>query len=143
VVGRQRREASIRVKGIAIVCLKPITSRDDLYPAIDIALISLHSSFCQVVYSKNAVSRSVLDATPSLQTGESIMRNVERLTSLKSELLDIFMSMEVNEHEQRARSAARRNLRARRGIELHEEIKRLSQHLSELPDDDFLGEDTH
>lgn len=71
------------------------------------------------------------------------MRNVERLTSLKSELLDIFMSMEVNEHERRARSAARRNLRARRGIELHEEIKRLSQHLSELPDDDFLDEDAH
>lgn len=71
------------------------------------------------------------------------MRNVERVTSFKSELLDIFMSMEVNEHAQRTRSAAQRNLRARRGIELHEEIKRLGEHLSELPDEGFLDEGTH
>ncbi|MDR5866517.1 PA3496 family putative envelope integrity protein [Halomonas koreensis] len=64
------------------------------------------------------------------------MRNVERLTSVKSELLDIFMSMEVAEHEQRTRSAAQRNLRARRGIELHEEFKRLSQDIADLPEDD-------
>ena len=29
------------------------------------------------------------------------MRNIERITSVKSELLDIFMSMEVDEHAQR------------------------------------------
>ncbi|MFG6176352.1 PA3496 family putative envelope integrity protein [Halomonas sp. THAF12] len=62
------------------------------------------------------------------------MRNVERLTSVKSELLDIFMSMEVAEHEQRSRTAAQRNLRARRGIELHEEFKRLSQDIADLPE---------
>lgn len=71
------------------------------------------------------------------------MRNAERLTSLKSELLDIFMSMEVSEHEQRTRSAAQRNLRARRGIELHEELKRLSKHLTSLPDERLLDEDIH
>lgn len=65
------------------------------------------------------------------------MRNVERLTSVKSELLDIFMSMEVAEHEARTRNAAQRNLRARRGIELHEEFKRLSQDIAELPEDEM------
>ncbi|CBV44312.1 PA3496 family putative envelope integrity protein [Halomonas elongata] len=64
------------------------------------------------------------------------MRKAERLTSVKSELLDIFMSMEVSEHEQRSRTAAQRNLRARRGIELHEEFKRLSQDIAELPEDE-------
>lgn len=54
------------------------------------------------------------------------MRNVERMTSVKSELLDIFMSMEVDEHAQRRRSAAQRSLRARRGIELHREFQKLS-----------------
>ncbi|MDR5860139.1 hypothetical protein FZZ93_14460 [Halomonas eurihalina] len=63
------------------------------------------------------------------------MHKAERVTSVKSELLDIFMSMEVSEHEQRSRSAAQRNLRARRGIELHEEFKRLSQDIAELPED--------
>lgn len=65
------------------------------------------------------------------------MRNVERLTSLKSELLDIFMSMEVVEHEQRSRTAAQRNLRARRGIELHEEFKQLSRDIAELPEEEL------
>ncbi len=73
------------------------------------------------------------------------MRNVERISSLKSELLDIFMSMEVTEHEQRSRSAAQRNLRARRGIELHKEFKRLSRDIAPLPEDalseDVLGDD--
>ncbi len=65
------------------------------------------------------------------------MRNAERLTSLKSELLDIFMSMEVVEHEQRSRTAAQRSLRARRGIELHEEFKQLSKDIAELPEDEL------
>ncbi|MBB3141718.1 PA3496 family putative envelope integrity protein [Halomonas organivorans] len=68
------------------------------------------------------------------------MRNVERLTSVKSELLDIFMSMEVAEHEQRSRTAAQRNLRARRGIELHEEFKRLRQDIAEMPEDETEDE---
>ncbi|MDN3555915.1 PA3496 family putative envelope integrity protein [Halomonas maura] len=71
------------------------------------------------------------------------MRNVERLTSVKSELLDIFMSMEVAEHEQRSRTAAQRNLRARRGIELHEEFKRLSQDIAELPEDEASEDEMH
>lgn len=65
------------------------------------------------------------------------MRKVERISSLKSELLDIFMSMEVIEHEQRSRSAAQRNLRARRGIELHNEFKRLIRDISPLPEDEI------
>ncbi|RTR05683.1 PA3496 family putative envelope integrity protein [Halomonas nitroreducens] len=71
------------------------------------------------------------------------MRNVERLTSVKSELLDIFMSMEVAEHEQRSRTAAQRNLRARRGIELHEEFKRLSQDIADLPEDEASDDEMH
>lgn len=64
------------------------------------------------------------------------MRNAERVISVRNELLDISMSMEVSEHEQRSRSAAQRNLRARRGIELHEEFKRLNQDIAELPEDE-------
>ena len=64
------------------------------------------------------------------------MKNVERITSVKSELLDIFMSMEVDEHAQRQRSAAQRNLRARRGIELHREFQKLYRDIAPLPDDD-------
>ena len=71
------------------------------------------------------------------------MRNVERLTSLKSELLDIFMSMQVAEHEQRSRTAAQRNLRARRGIELHNEFKRLSRDIAELPEDELAEDEMH
>ncbi|WP_280547252.1 MULTISPECIES: hypothetical protein [unclassified Halomonas] len=69
------------------------------------------------------------------------MRNVERLSSLKSELLDIFMSMEVVEHEQRSRTAAQRNLRARRGIELHKEFKRLTRDIAPLPDEELADEE--
>ncbi|HCR98308.1 MULTISPECIES: PA3496 family putative envelope integrity protein [Halomonas] len=64
------------------------------------------------------------------------MKNVERITSVKSELLDIFMGMEVDEHAQRQRSAAQRNLRARRGIELHREFQKLYRDIAPLPDDD-------
>ncbi|MBS9403335.1 hypothetical protein KG088_06815 [Halomonas sp. TRM85114] len=71
------------------------------------------------------------------------MRNVERLSSLKTELLDIFMSMRVAEHEQRSRTAAQRNLRARRGIELHKEFKQLSQHLASLPEDEAVEDEIH
>ncbi|WP_027965640.1 PA3496 family putative envelope integrity protein [Halomonas halocynthiae] len=71
------------------------------------------------------------------------MRNVERLTSFKSELLNIFMDMEVNEHKQRTRNAAQRSLRARRGIEFHKEARRLNACLSELSDGDCLEKNTH
>lgn len=64
------------------------------------------------------------------------MKNVERITSVKSELLDIFMSMEVDEHAQRRRNAAQRNLRARRGIELHREFQKLTRDIAPLPEDD-------
>ncbi|WP_447530385.1 PA3496 family putative envelope integrity protein [Vreelandella sp. TE19] len=67
------------------------------------------------------------------------MKNVERLTSLKSELLELFMGMEVAEHTQRRRSAAQRNLKARRGIELHRESQKLSRDIAPLPDDDELA----
>mgnify|MGYP000102447433 CR=1 FL=1 len=71
------------------------------------------------------------------------MRNVERLYSLKSELLDIFMSMEVVEHQQRSRTAAQRNLRARRGIELHNEFKQLTQEIAPLPDAELVDDEMH
>lgn len=59
------------------------------------------------------------------------MRNLERVTSLKTQLLDIFMDMEVNEHEFRRRDSAKRHLRARRGIELHRECQTLARHLAD------------
>ncbi|GGX83343.1 hypothetical protein GCM10007160_08210 [Litchfieldella qijiaojingensis] len=63
------------------------------------------------------------------------MRNVEQVSSVKNELLDIFMSMEELEHKQRQKSAAVRYLRARRGIELHNEFKRLERDIAELDDE--------
>lgn len=66
------------------------------------------------------------------------MRNAEPLASVKHELLDIFMSMQVAEHEARKKHAAVRHLRARRGIELHNEFKRLEQDIADL-NDDALG----
>ncbi|WP_027962670.1 PA3496 family putative envelope integrity protein [Halomonas halodenitrificans] len=71
------------------------------------------------------------------------MYKTERLTSLKSELLDIFMSMEVQEHEQRSRTAAQRHLRARRGIELHGEFKQLTRDIAELPEEDLADDTMH
>ncbi|WP_447554660.1 PA3496 family putative envelope integrity protein [Vreelandella sp. EE22] len=64
------------------------------------------------------------------------MKNVERMTSVKSELLDIFMGMEVAEHIKRQRSAAQRSLKARRGIELHREFQKLSRDIAPLSDDE-------
>ncbi|MDN6180725.1 MAG: hypothetical protein L0I84_06960 [Halomonas subglaciescola] len=61
------------------------------------------------------------------------MRNVERVTSVKSQLLDIFMTLEVDEHEHRRRDSAKRHLRARRGIELHREIRSLARQIADLP----------
>ncbi|PAU77334.1 PA3496 family putative envelope integrity protein [Halomonas salipaludis] len=66
------------------------------------------------------------------------MRNVEQVSSLKTELLDIFMSMEVDEHKQRQKTAAVRYLRARRGIELHREFKRLERDIADLDDDELM-----
>lgn len=63
------------------------------------------------------------------------MRNVEQVSSVKNELLDIFMSMEVAEHQQRQKTAAVRYLRARRGIELHNEFKRLERDIAEFDDE--------
>ncbi|GHC28610.1 PA3496 family putative envelope integrity protein [Aidingimonas halophila] len=63
------------------------------------------------------------------------MRNVEQISSVKSELLDIFMSLEVAEHAQRKKSAASRYLRARRGIELHDEFRRLERDITDWDDD--------
>ncbi|MFC3283911.1 PA3496 family putative envelope integrity protein [Litchfieldella rifensis] len=63
------------------------------------------------------------------------MRNVEQVSSVKNELLDIFMSMEVAEHKQRQKSAAVRYLRARRGIELHNEFKQLERDIAGFDDE--------
>ena len=68
------------------------------------------------------------------------MRNSERVTSVKSELLDIHMNLEVTRHAQRSRSAAQRSLRARRGIELHNEIKQLERDINDL---DLIDDEKH
>ncbi|WP_043531206.1 PA3496 family putative envelope integrity protein [Litchfieldella xinjiangensis] len=65
------------------------------------------------------------------------MRNVDQVSSIKSELLELFMNLQENEHQQRKRSAAVRYLRARRGIELHNEFKRLEHQLATLEDERF------
>ncbi|KFF48806.1 MULTISPECIES: PA3496 family putative envelope integrity protein [Salinicola] len=62
------------------------------------------------------------------------MKDIENLHALKSEIFDIFMHLEVDEHEQRKRRAAVRYLKARRGIEQRAERRRLQQHIAELPD---------
>lgn len=72
------------------------------------------------------------------------MKSVERITSVKSELLDILMSMKVDEHAERQRSAAQRHLRARRGIELHREIQKLSKDIAPLlEDEEYPESDLH
>lgn len=62
------------------------------------------------------------------------MRNAEQLTFVKRQLLDIFMGLEVAEHEARQKIAAVRYLRARRGIEIHDEIKRLERDVAAFDD---------
>ncbi|AOM00007.1 hypothetical protein FBG13_14900 [Cobetia marina] len=60
------------------------------------------------------------------------MRNSEQVDTLKNELLDIFMTLGADEHQARKKQSAVRHLRARRGIEMHNEIKRLSEDLSDI-----------
>nr|WP_299244106.1 hypothetical protein [uncultured Halomonas sp.] len=62
------------------------------------------------------------------------MRKAEQLIPLKCELLDISMSMRVSEHETRKKDAAVRYLRARRGIEIRNETKRLEQDIADYDD---------
>ncbi|WP_086479982.1 PA3496 family putative envelope integrity protein [Oceanospirillum sanctuarii] len=59
-----------------------------------------------------------------------------KLDQVKDEIFDIFMSIEVEEHEQRKKSEALKQLEARRGIEKHFEKKRLVEEL-----DDYSLED--
>jgi hypothetical protein len=67
--------------------------------------------------------------------GESIMPNAtQQLGAVKRELLDIFMDLEVADHESRKQNAAVRYLRARRGIEMHNEIKRLERDIADFDD---------
>ncbi|MAM58952.1 MAG: hypothetical protein CMN25_16685 [Salinicola sp.] len=62
------------------------------------------------------------------------MKDIEHLHTLKSEILDIFMTLEVNEHERRKRRAAVRYLKARRGIEQRQEKRQLAEEIAELPE---------
>jgi len=62
------------------------------------------------------------------------MNTIEHLHTLKSEILDIFMTLEVSEHEQRKRRAAVRYLKARRGIEQRQEKRQLAEEIAELPE---------
>ncbi|MDW5375889.1 hypothetical protein R6258_03040 [Halomonas sp. HP20-15] len=58
----------------------------------------------------------------------------QQLGAVKRELLDIFMDLEVADHETRKKTAAIRYLRARRGIEMHNEIKRLERDIADFDD---------
>jgi hypothetical protein len=58
----------------------------------------------------------------------------EQLTVVKRQLLDIFMGLEVAEHAERKKTAAIRHLRARRGIEMHDETKRLERDIADFDD---------
>lgn len=60
------------------------------------------------------------------------MRNNQRVDHVKDEIFDIFMSMEQEEHEQRKKSEALKQLNARRGIEKHFERKRLVEDIDQL-----------
>ncbi|WP_110654366.1 PA3496 family putative envelope integrity protein [Salinicola halimionae] len=62
------------------------------------------------------------------------MTTVEHLHTLKSEIIDIFMTLEVSEHEQRKRRAAVRYLKARRGIEQRQEKRQLAEEIAEMPE---------
>ncbi len=59
-----------------------------------------------------------------------------KVDQVKDEIFDIFMSIEVEEHEERKKSEALKQLEARRGIEKHFEKKRLVEEL-----DDYNVED--
>ena len=59
-----------------------------------------------------------------------------KLDQVKDEIFDIFMSIEVEEHEQRKKSEALKQHEARRGIAKHFEKKRLGEEL-----DDYSLED--
>ena len=58
----------------------------------------------------------------------------QQLGAVKRELLDIFMDLEVADHESRKQNAAVRYLRARRGTEMHNEIKRLERDIADFDD---------
>ena len=59
------------------------------------------------------------------------MRNDQRVDHVKDEIFDIFMSMEQEEHEQKKKSEALKQLQARRGIEKHFERKKLVEDIDE------------
>jgi hypothetical protein len=85
-----------------------------------------------------------LDSQPSLKVSlreDADMRHNPhidhvKVDQVKDEIFDIFMSIEVEEHEQRKKSEALKQLEARRGIEKHFEKKRLVEEL-----DDYCGDD--
>lgn len=67
------------------------------------------------------------------------MRNNPHLDQVRNQILDIFMSLEVEEHEQRKKNEALKQLEARRGIEKHFEKKRLVKELDDYDMDDELN----
>lgn len=62
-----------------------------------------------------------------------------KLDQVKDEIFDIFMSIEVEEHQQRKKSEALKQLEARRGIEKHFEKKRLVEELDDYSIEDDLN----
>ncbi|MAC45741.1 PA3496 family putative envelope integrity protein [Oceanospirillum beijerinckii] len=71
------------------------------------------------------------------------MRNNQSLDQVKNQIFDIFMSMEVEEHEQRKKNEALKQLEARRGIEKHFEKKKLVEEIDDYRFDDEDDVDGH
>lgn len=59
----------------------------------------------------------------------------QQLGAVKRELLDICMNLEVADYQSRKKTAAVHYLRARRGIEMHNEIKRLERDIAAYDED--------
>ncbi|SEI87927.1 hypothetical protein SAMN05421831_1159 [Allopseudospirillum japonicum] len=65
------------------------------------------------------------------------MRHSQHLETVKAELFNIFMHIEVEEQEQRKKQQAERRLKARREIEKHMENKQLQAEIIEPWERDF------
>ncbi len=67
------------------------------------------------------------------------MRNNQNLDQVKNQIYDIFMSIEVEEHAERKKSEALKQLEARRGIEKHFEKKKLVEEIDDYHHIDDAG----
>ena len=65
------------------------------------------------------------------------MKNDPSTEQVKEQIFDIFMNIEVEQHQERKKSEALKHLEARRGIEKHFEEKRLIKSLDDYSDFDI------